>query len=155
MLGSDQYGRDVRAACCTAPASRSPSGSSGIDRRRPGAPIGLISGFYGGRVDALVMRVMDVLLAFPGILLALAIVSVLTPGSERDDRGGTLGGAGLRAARARERAVGTRAALRRGRARDRRARPRHPAPLHRADVVAPLIVTATSASAPRSCPRRR
>jgi len=45
-----------------------------------GAPIGLVAGFYGGRLDALVMRVMDVLLAFPGILLALAIVSVLTPG---------------------------------------------------------------------------
>ena len=39
-----------------------------------------MSGYYGGRLDALIMRVMDVLLAFPGILLALAIVSVLTPG---------------------------------------------------------------------------
>jgi hypothetical protein len=39
-----------------------------------GAPIGLVSGFYGGRLDALIMRVIDVLLAFPGILLALAIV---------------------------------------------------------------------------------
>jgi peptide/nickel transport system permease protein len=39
-----------------------------------------VSGFYGGGLDALVMRVIDVLLAFPGILLALAIVSVLTPG---------------------------------------------------------------------------
>ena len=36
--------------------------------------------FYGGRLDAFIMRVIDVLLAFPGILLALAIVSVLTPG---------------------------------------------------------------------------
>src|SRR4030095_13724465 len=39
-----------------------------------------VSGFYGGRLDALIMRVIDVLLAFPGILLALAIVSELTPG---------------------------------------------------------------------------
>jgi peptide/nickel transport system permease protein len=45
-----------------------------------GAPLGLVSGYYGGRLDAVIMRVMDVLLAFPGILLALAIVSVLTPG---------------------------------------------------------------------------
>ncbi|PYN39522.1 MAG: ABC transporter permease, partial [Candidatus Rokuibacteriota bacterium] len=45
-----------------------------------GAPIGLVSGYYGGRLDAVLMRVIDVLLAFPGILLALAIVSVLTPG---------------------------------------------------------------------------
>jgi len=45
-----------------------------------GAPIGLVSGFYGGPLDAVAMRVMDVLLAFPGILLALAIVGVLSPG---------------------------------------------------------------------------
>jgi len=45
-----------------------------------GTPVGLVSGFYGGRLDAFIMRVIDVLLAFPGILLALAIVSVLTPG---------------------------------------------------------------------------
>lgn len=42
-----------------------------------GIGIGLISGYYGGMMDAVMMRVMDVLLAFPGILLALAIVSVL------------------------------------------------------------------------------
>ena len=45
-----------------------------------GVPIGLVSGFYGGRLDVFAMRVMDVLLAFPGILLALAIVGVLSPG---------------------------------------------------------------------------
>ncbi|MEG0473533.1 MAG: ABC transporter permease subunit, partial [Solibacillus sp.] len=42
-----------------------------------GIVFGIVSGYYGGRVDTLIMRVMDVLLAFPGILLALAIVSVL------------------------------------------------------------------------------
>ncbi len=42
-----------------------------------GVVLGVISGYYGGIVDTLIMRVMDVLLAFPGILLALAIVSVL------------------------------------------------------------------------------
>ena len=36
-------------------------------------------GYYGGRLDTLIMRITDVLLAFPGILLALAIVSVLGP----------------------------------------------------------------------------
>ena len=43
-------------------------------------PIGLLAGYYGGRVDLVLMRGMDVLLAFPGILLALAIVAVLRPG---------------------------------------------------------------------------
>lgn len=42
-----------------------------------GVVLGIVSGYYGGIVDTLIMRVMDVLLAFPGILLALAIVSVL------------------------------------------------------------------------------
>src|SRR5699024_4892502 len=39
--------------------------------------IGIISGYYGGKLDAVIMRIMDVLLAFPGILLALALVSIL------------------------------------------------------------------------------
>ncbi|MFC4711724.1 nickel transporter permease [Planococcus dechangensis] len=42
-----------------------------------GVIFGIISGYYGGRIDAIIMRLMDVLLAFPGILLALAIVAVL------------------------------------------------------------------------------
>jgi peptide/nickel transport system permease protein len=42
-----------------------------------GVVLGIVSGYYGGRIDTIIMRVMDVLLAFPGILLALAIVSVL------------------------------------------------------------------------------
>lgn len=42
-----------------------------------GVILGLIAGYYGKRIDAVIMRIMDVLLAFPGILLALAIVAVL------------------------------------------------------------------------------
>ncbi|MGH2319830.1 ABC transporter permease [Planococcus sp. SE5232] len=42
-----------------------------------GVVFGIIAGYYGGRIDAVIMRLMDVLLAFPGILLALAIVAVL------------------------------------------------------------------------------
>lgn len=42
-----------------------------------GVVLGIVSGYYGGKIDAIIMRIMDVLLAFPGILLALAIVSVL------------------------------------------------------------------------------
>lgn len=44
-----------------------------------GTIVGLISGFYGGWVDSLLMRCMDVLFAFPAILLALALVVVLGP----------------------------------------------------------------------------
>ncbi|GGG03653.1 nickel transporter permease [Paenibacillus abyssi] len=42
-----------------------------------GIILGVFSGYYGGKWDAVIMRVVDVMLAFPGILLALAIVSVL------------------------------------------------------------------------------
>ncbi|MDQ0158090.1 ABC transporter permease [Alkalibacillus salilacus] len=42
-----------------------------------GIPIGIIAGYYGGKIDAVIMRLIDILLAFPGILLALAIVSIL------------------------------------------------------------------------------
>lgn len=45
-----------------------------------GTIIGLVAGFYGGWIDNGIMRVMDVLLAFPGLLLAIAIVTVLGPG---------------------------------------------------------------------------
>lgn len=44
-----------------------------------GVPIGLVSGYYGGWWDTILMRMIDVLLAFPGMLLALAIVSALGP----------------------------------------------------------------------------
>jgi ABC-type dipeptide/oligopeptide/nickel transport system permease subunit len=44
-----------------------------------GVPLGLLSGFSGGWVDNLVMRVMDALLSFPAIMLALALMGVLGP----------------------------------------------------------------------------
>lgn len=45
-----------------------------------GATLGGIAGFIGGWLDDLIMRIMDVLLAFPSLLLAIAIVAVLGPG---------------------------------------------------------------------------
>jgi peptide/nickel transport system permease protein len=44
-----------------------------------GLLVGSASGFFGGRIDHLFMRLADILLAFPGILLAIAITSVLGP----------------------------------------------------------------------------
>lgn len=46
-----------------------------------GAAIGLISGFAGGRVDAAIMRVVDVFLAVPGLLLAMTVVTALGHGT--------------------------------------------------------------------------
>ena len=45
-----------------------------------GVTVGLLAGFYGGRVDAFLMKITDIFLAFPGILLAIAFVAVLGAG---------------------------------------------------------------------------
>jgi peptide/nickel transport system permease protein len=45
-----------------------------------GTILGALSGYFGGWIDNLIMRIMDVLLAFPSLLLAIAIVTVLGPG---------------------------------------------------------------------------
>jgi peptide/nickel transport system permease protein len=45
-----------------------------------GVTIGIIAGFYGGKVDRALMQVTDIFLAFPGILLAIAFAAVLGPG---------------------------------------------------------------------------
>lgn len=44
-----------------------------------GTALGAIAGYFGGRIDMAISRVMDVLLAFPGLLLAIALVAVLGP----------------------------------------------------------------------------
>ncbi len=44
-----------------------------------GISLGILAGYRGGHLDNLIMRIMDLLLAFPGILLALAIIAVLGP----------------------------------------------------------------------------
>jgi dipeptide transport system permease protein len=45
-----------------------------------GILVGLIAGYFGGWIDALIMRVMDIVLAFPSLLLALVLVAIIGPG---------------------------------------------------------------------------
>jgi peptide/nickel transport system permease protein len=45
-----------------------------------GTLLGMVGGYYGGKLDHLIMRLMDILLAFPGIFLAISIIAVLGPG---------------------------------------------------------------------------
>lgn len=45
-----------------------------------GTFFGMLAGFYGGRMDSLIMRFIDIMLAFPGLILAIAIVAILGPG---------------------------------------------------------------------------
>jgi len=81
VLGSDQFGRDVLSRVLYGARLSLTVGLVSVSIAVGlGMPIGLLAGYYGGRVDLVLMRGMDVLLAFPGILLALAIVAVLRPG---------------------------------------------------------------------------
>jgi peptide/nickel transport system permease protein len=80
LWGTDQYGREVWSRVIHGARISLTVGliSVGI-AASAGTAVGLVSGFYGGPVDGVLMRVIDIMLAFPGILLALAIVSVLGP----------------------------------------------------------------------------
>ena len=81
VLGSDNLGRDVASRALFGARLSLVVGLISVSIAIViGTPVGLVAGYYAGRLDAVLMRVIDVMLAFPGILLALAIVSVLTPG---------------------------------------------------------------------------
>lgn len=77
-LGTDQHGRDIFKRILHGIGRTMLIGfSSTLLGGITGILLGIISGYYGGKVDAVIMRIMDILLAFPGILLALALISIL------------------------------------------------------------------------------
>ncbi|HSE95061.1 MAG TPA: ABC transporter permease [Methylomirabilota bacterium] len=79
-LGTDHLGRDIlarilygsRIALLVGLAAVAIAGSLGL-------VVGLLSGYHGGRVDDVLMRLADIQLAFPFILLAIAVIGVLGP----------------------------------------------------------------------------
>jgi peptide/nickel transport system permease protein len=81
LFGTDELGRDVLSRVLVAARASLLVGlvSVGI-ALTAGVVLGLVAGFYGRWVDDVVMRAMDVLFAFPAILLAIAILAVLGPG---------------------------------------------------------------------------
>jgi peptide/nickel transport system permease protein len=81
FFGTDEFGRDLwsrsvygaRVSLLTGAAVVLVAGTLGV-------PLGLLGGYAGGWVDAVVMRFLDFLLAVPAILLAMAVIAVLGPG---------------------------------------------------------------------------
>ena len=78
VLGTDQYGRDLlsRTLVGARPALLLGLGAVALGLT-VGVPIGLLAGYAGGRLDDVVMRVVDAMLAFPSLLLALLIITAL------------------------------------------------------------------------------
>jgi peptide/nickel transport system permease protein len=80
-MGTDEFGRDVlsrviwgaRVSVLAGLVAASIALASGL-------VLGMLAAYYGGRADALIMRTMDVVLAFPYLLLAIAVVAILGPG---------------------------------------------------------------------------
>ena len=77
LLGTDEQGRDVLSALMYgARISLFVGGASVLLSLLVGVSLGLVSGYVGGRIDALIMRICDVMLSFPSILIALLIAGV-------------------------------------------------------------------------------
>lgn len=80
-LGADDLGRDILSRVLRGvEVSLLVAVSVTLVTMTVGVTIGLIAGFYGGKVERALMQITDVFLAFPGMLLAIAFAAVLGPG---------------------------------------------------------------------------
>jgi peptide/nickel transport system permease protein len=81
VLGTDEVGRDMLSRLVWGARISLLMGiASAIGALIVGGILGLVAGYLGGATDQIVMRCMDVLMAFPFILLAIALVAALGPG---------------------------------------------------------------------------
>ena len=80
LMGCDEFGRDIFSRIIHgARVSLIIQFNSVVIALVVGIALGAMGGYFGGLVDEIIMRLMDVMLAFPGMLLALAIVAMLGP----------------------------------------------------------------------------
>jgi peptide/nickel transport system permease protein len=81
-FGTDQYGRDILSRAIMGARLSLLTGLGAVAvALTVGVVLGLICGVVGGWMDLLVMRLIDIMMAFPSILMALVVVAVLGPGT--------------------------------------------------------------------------
>jgi len=81
LMGTDEFGRDILSRILNGARLTLAVGFIGaFASALLGTPIGLATAYFGGWLDDIVMRVVDVVLAFPGILLAIGVIAILGPG---------------------------------------------------------------------------
>jgi len=81
LFGTDNYGRDEFSRVVYGPRVSIPTGLTAVLMSViVGVPLGAIAGYYGGKSGNVIMRLMDMLLAFPSLILAMAIAAAIGPG---------------------------------------------------------------------------
>lgn len=81
LFGTDRLGRDLLTRMMYGTRTSVSVGLIAVGVAAAiGVPIGLISGFFGGWIDELAMRIIDAWIAFPGLILVIALVAVIGPG---------------------------------------------------------------------------
>ncbi|MDT8715875.1 ABC transporter permease [Clostridium sp. 19966] len=84
LLGTDELGRDILSRIIIGARISMRVGITAVAIALSiGTVFGSISGYYGGKIDLVIMRLMDIILAFPSLLLAIAFMSALGKGIDK------------------------------------------------------------------------